>query len=490
MNNVDVSDKERYSKLGFRAGLEIHQQLDTSKLFCRCSSILTNGEPDFSVKRKLHKVAGESGKVDSAVEYEHSLNKSFLYQYSKEGNCLVELDEEPPKSMNQEALDIGLQIALLLNCEIYQNAQIMRKTVIDGSNTSGFQRTVLIAHSGYIETSFGKVPIASVCLEEDSARPSESEEKDDNTKILKLDRLGIPLIEIASGVVEVVPEQIKEAALKIGEILRACKVKRGIGTIRQDVNVSVRGHERVEIKGFQDPSMMVKTINIEIARQLKNVEEGKIKGEVRGALPNGESKFNRPMPGSARMYPETDLPLLKISRERINSLKKNLPKLKNEIKKSLEKKGLSGELLNLVLDGNVEEFEELLKVHNNSELVAKSITLWRTEFASKMKKSYEEVKEILNELVIIKVLEAVEQNKINEGDVKSVLGKILSGEGIEHALKIEKVDYDVLDSEIKKIVYEKPGLREGAYMGLIISKLGKDVDKRRAMETLKKLIST
>ncbi|MDO8563528.1 MAG: hypothetical protein Q7R87_00805, partial [Nanoarchaeota archaeon] len=475
-------DRQEYSKLGFRAGLEIHQQLDTRKLFCKCASVLRNDECDLVVKRKLHKVAGESGKVDSAVEYEHGLNKTFAYQYYKESNCLIELDESPPEMINMDALDIALQIALLLNCEIYQNTQIMRKTVIDGSNTSGFQRTVLFAHSGFVETSLGKVPIASVAIEEDSARPGEEDEKDENTRTWKLDRLGIPLIEIATDVIEAVPEQIKEAALKIGEILRACRVKRGIGTIRQDVNVSVRGHERVEIKGFQDPSMMVKTIDIEIARQLKDVEEGKIRGEVRGMLPSGESKFNRPMPGSARMYPETDLPLLKISRERINSLKKNLPKLKQDIKKELEKKGLQGELLNLVLDGNVEEFEELMKVHKNPELVAKSITLWRAEFSSKMKKSFEEIKEILNEVIIGKVLEAVENKLIGEGDVKGILGKVVNGENLESALKVEKIDDNVLEIEIKKIVDEKPGLREGAYMGLIIGKLGKDIDKRRVME--------
>ncbi len=483
-------DRQEYAKLGFRAGLEIHQQLDTRKLFCKCASVLRNDECDLVVKRKLHKVAGESGKVDSAVEYEHGLNRTFAYQYYSDNNCLVELDESPPEIINMEALDIGLQIALLLNCEIYQNTQIMRKTVIDGSNTSGFQRTVLFAHSGFVETSFGRVPIAGIALEEDSARPGEGDEndKDENVKTWKLDRLGIPLIEISTGVVEVVPEQIKEAALKIGEVLRACRVKRGIGTIRQDVNVSVRGHERVEIKGFQDPSMMVKTIDVEIARQINDVEEGKINGEVRGALPNGESKFNRPMPGSARMYPETDLPLLKISREKINSLKKNLPKLKQDVKKELEKKGLNGELLNLILDGNVEEFGELLKIHKNPELVAKIITLWRAELSSKMKKSFDEIKEILNEVIIGKVLEAVEQGNISEGDVKVILNKIASGESLESSLKVEKIDENVLEIEIKKIVNEKPGLREGAYMGAIIGKLGKDIDKRRVMEILQKII--
>src|SRR3989344_4954165 len=218
-----------YQKLKLKAGLEIHQQLDTEKLFCSCPSLLRKDSPNFTTKRKLHKVAGETGEVDTAVEYEASLDRTFEYQGYNDTTCLVELDESPPQQINHEALKIAIQISLLLNCQIYPISQVMRKTVIDGSNTSGFQRTVLIAHSGFVETSFGKVKVDSIALEEDSARIIS---KDDKQAIYRLDRLGIPLVEIATAPDMLNPGQIKECALKIGEILRACKVKRGIGTIR------------------------------------------------------------------------------------------------------------------------------------------------------------------------------------------------------------------------------------------------------------------
>lgn len=475
-----------YQKLGFKAGLEIHQQLDTGKLFCKCPGFLRNDSPDLIVKRKLHKVAGETGEVDVAAEYEASLDKEFIYQYYKNTNCLVELDEEPPHLINEKALDEALKIALLLNCEIYQTTQIMRKMVIDGSNTSGFQRTLLLAHSGFVETSFGKVPIDTICLEEDAARIIERKEKQ---VIYRLDRAGIPLIEIATSPVINKPEQIKETALKIGEILRACKVKRGIGSIRQDINISIKAHERVEIKGFQEPSMMSITAEKEILRQMQEIEKEKTAGEVRNALPNGETEFLRPMPGKARMYPETDLPLLKISREKINSLKKNLPKLKHEIRNELKKKGLNEELINLVLDSNaVDELETLSKLWKEVNLIAKMLCLWPSEFASKMKKSYEEIREILNERTLEKVLEALSNGNISEGDVKPILFKITEGSGVEDALKIDKKDDNLLEEEIRKIVNEKPGLRANAYMGLVIQKLGKDIDKRKAMEILNKLV--
>ena len=376
-----------YAKIGLKAGLEIHQQLDTdSKLFCSCPAYLRSDEPDLIIRRKLHKVPGESGEVDIAVEYEASLNKEFIYQGYSDTTCLVEYDESPPNFIEEKALDEAIKIALLLNCEIYPYSQIMRKTVIDGSNTSGFQRTVLIAHDGFLEMGFGKVGIAAIALEEDAARLIS--DKKGKEVIYKLDRLGIPLIEIGTKPDLKTAEQIKETALKIGEILRACKVKRGIGTIRQDLNISIKGHDRVEIKGFQEPRIMIKTVELEVERQLDELKNKKKEGDVRNTLADGRTEYLRPIPGQARMYPETDLPILKTSRERINKIKKELPKLKHEIKDELKKKGLNDELINLILENkeNLEEFEILMNVYDkDANLVAKMVTLWRQELAIKSK---------------------------------------------------------------------------------------------------------
>jgi len=476
-----------YAKLGFKAGIEIHQQLDTPKLFSGAPSYLRSDEPHYVIRRKLHAVAGETGEVDVAVAHEAAKDKEFYYEGYHDTISLVELDEEPPKNVNDEALDVALQVALLLNCELYPITQVMRKTVIDGSNTSGFQRTVLIAHNGYVETSFGRVPIESVALEEDSARIVTREK---GKTVYRLDRLGIPLVEIGTAPVMTRPEQVKEAALKIGEILRACKVKRGIGTIRQDVNVSIKGHERVEIKGFQDPAMMTITIDKEIERQLKDIQSGTVEGGVRNALPNGESEFLRPLPGRARMYPETDLTLLRIGLERVNKLKKHLPKLKSDIRDELKKKGLTDEMINLVLDtpNALDEFLALVKHTSDAVLVAKMVTLWRKEFETKYKKSADEVHHILSERILETVLENIKLKKIETSDVKTVMASLMEGKKIDSALKVEKVTHDDLEHEIRAIVKEKPGLRPNAYMGLVMAKLKGKVDAKKAMEILEKIV--
>ncbi len=480
-----------YEKLKFKCGLEIHQQLDAKnkKLFCNCPAVLRNDEPDYFLIRKLHAVAGESGKIDNAAEYQASLKKTFVYQGYKNSTCLIELDEEPPHMINLDALRIALQISLLLNCEIIPITQIMRKTVIDGSNTSGFQRTVLIARDGFVECNLGKVRIATICLEEDSARKIKS----DGEKVYwNLDRLGIPLIEIATHPDIKSPEQAKETALKIGEILRACKVKRGIGTIRQDVNVSIMGGNRVELKGMQDMKTFVKTIENEVLRQKELIDKGiPVLAEVRNALNDEKfsTEFLRPMPGADRMYPETDLPLLNISRELLIEIKKDIPKLKKDIAGELKEKGLNEGMIKLVLsEDKVEEFKELFDAYSNRNFIVKMIILFPKEIASKENKSLKEVEEKIS-IYYLDILKELQKGKINEGDVKEILIRLVRGSIFEEAIKIEKADQSEIEEEILKLIKEKPGLNPNAYMGLIMAKFKGKINGKEAMEILDKLLN-
>ena len=470
-----------YKKLKFKSGLEIHQQLDTSKLFCNCPSLLRKDEPDFIVKRKLHAVAGESGSIDVAALHQKSLDKDFEYQ-GYDSTCLVELDEEPPHEINKEALEIALHISLLLNCSIMPITQIMRKTVIDGSNTSGFQRTVLIAKEGYLDTEYGRVGIEAIFLEEDAARIVERSEK---KEIYRLDRLGIPLVEVVTAPDIKNAEQAKQIALQIGEVLRSCKVKRGIGTIRQDVNISIRGENRVELKGMQDMNIFLKAIEGEVERQEKLSDSKKpTKMEVRNAQKDGSTKFMRPLPGSARMYPETDLPLLKISRDFINASKKTLPKLKSDLEKELEKTGLDKHEIKLLFKQNkLEEFKEHLKIINKPKLIAKTILLYPKEIAKHLKLDLIKVeKKILEELG--SVLHKVKKKKISESQIKHALEKVVKGEEV----KFEKADSNEVEEKVRNIINAKPGLAPNAYMGLVMKEFKGQVSGKEAMEIILKYV--
>jgi len=472
-----------WKKLGLKSGLEIHQQLDSHKLYCNCPSLLRKDEPDFIVERKLHAVAGESGEVDKAVQHEATVGKEFIYQ-GYDTTCLLELDECPPYMLNQEALEISIQISLLLNCEVLPVSQIMRKTVIDGSNTSGFQRTVMIGRGGWIETESGKVGINYVYLEEDAARTI-GEKK--GKKVYRLDRLGIPMVEVVTSPDIKTPEQAKEVALHIGEILRACKVKRGIGTIRQDINVSIKGHPRAEIKGFQDPKIFVKVVEKEIERQQKELNKKDLKEEVRGANEDASTRFLRPLPGSARMYPETDLPLLKIEKKLVDNLKKNLPRLRHETREELIREGLNPEMARLVLQKNkLGEYKELLIILKNPGLISKMIILWREEIAKHKNWSLMKAEEKLNTDLLEDILHALKKGKISETDVKVVMKEVANGKKLKEAL--EKEEVEGVEEEVVKLLKEKPGLREGAYMGLLMKKFKGKVSGNELMSLIKKHI--
>ncbi|MEM2963014.1 MAG: Glu-tRNA(Gln) amidotransferase subunit GatE, partial [Candidatus Anstonellales archaeon] len=250
-----------------KCGLEIHQRLDTNKLFCNCPSPPTESEviPSRIIKRRLHPVSSEIGTLDSAALFEASSDKSFTYLAPYQYSCLVELDEEPPHKINPEALLFALELANYFGSTPVDEVQVMRKTVIDGSDTSGFQRTMLLAVGGSVETSRGHVGIQTICLEEESAGIIERKKGE---TLYSLGRLGIPLVEIATAPEIIDGEHAKEVASIIGEILRLSgRVQRGIGTIRQDLNISVEGGARVEIKGAQELNQLPTLIENEIKRQ-------------------------------------------------------------------------------------------------------------------------------------------------------------------------------------------------------------------------------
>ncbi len=255
-----------------KCGIEIHQRLDTNKLFCRCPSILSEGEkPDCQMLRKLRASESEMGELDRAARLEQERQLDFKYDIFKKNCCAMETDEEPPLPIDKEALHLVLGICQQLHMRVVDQIHVMRKIVVDGSNTSGFQRTALVATNGFLETSKGKVGIDSVAIEEESAGILEN--MADGAKNYRLDRLGIPLIEIATSPDILDGEHCKETAEKIGMILRATgKAARGLGTIRQDVNISIPGGARVEIKGVQDLKLIPQIVDIEVGRQSKLLE--------------------------------------------------------------------------------------------------------------------------------------------------------------------------------------------------------------------------
>ncbi len=264
---VEDLDNMDYEEIGLMVGIEIHQQLDTKeKLFCRCPTIQRDvEESNFEFFRYLRAKKSEMGEEDRAAREEVLRSKRFIYKFY-DTTCLVEADEEPPSEINREAIRIAVLIARMLNMKLVDEVHVMRKIVIDGSNTTGFQRTALIAYDGHYEVNGKRIGISTICVEEEACRKIEEGE---DYVVYSLDRLGIPLVEIGTEPDIKHPKDAIEAARKLGMILRSTgMVKRGLGTIRQDVNISIRDGARVEIKGVQSLDILDKIVEYEVLRQL------------------------------------------------------------------------------------------------------------------------------------------------------------------------------------------------------------------------------
>ena len=253
----------RYS--GLLVGLEIHQQLACStKLFCHCSPIKSEILP-YHFERRLRPAQSETGGVDPAAVFEFSKGKSNRYFWSPESSCLVEADEEPPHPLSSEGLNFALLVAKTLGSNVIDEVHVMRKIVIDGSNTGGFQRTAVVGLGGSIDVGGEKIGVQSVTLEEDAARILG---EDSTSRHFALDRLGVPLVEVALDPVRGDPELVGRVALYLGRVLRSTgRVARGLGTIRQDLNVSLSGGKVVEVKGVQKLNLLPRVVEYERARQ-------------------------------------------------------------------------------------------------------------------------------------------------------------------------------------------------------------------------------
>lgn len=589
-----------YEEIGLKVGLEIHQQLDTStKLFCSCKPELFKGEPEFTFLRRLRPTQSELGQIDPAAYFEFQKGVKVLYEADSETSCLVEMDEEPPHPLSIEALEIALTAALMMNAKPVDEIHTMRKTVIDGSNTTGFQRTCVVALNGEIKVGGKRVPIQHVSLEEDAARKTGEE----GTLIrYRIDRLGIPLIEIATAPVINTPEEAGEVALAIGKILRATgKVRRGLGTIRQDLNISIAGGALTEIKGVQELELIPLVVEYEVQRQLnlikisrelgqtgareedlqeefydvtevfretqckvirksldkgqrvlavklpkfsgflgrelmpgirlgtemadrarfwgrvggifhtdelpaygitvqevsmlkKHVDAGEkdavvfvvdtlenakdalravlerarealngVPEETRAANPDGTTRYMRPRPGAARMYPETDIPPIQVTEQLIRRIFASLPEPpEQKLQRLMKDYRLNQKLASQVMDAGVAELFETIV--NESKVSPTTVAVFLTETVKALKREGAPV-ERLSESIIREMFRAVGSGELAKEALQDAASWLLRNEGRSlkeaiDALGLRTLSMDELEEVIDKAIASNKSLIE------------------------------
>ena len=625
-----------YEKLGLKVGLECHQQLDTKeKLFCSCKPELFKGEPKITFLRRLRPTQSELGQIDPAAYFEFKKGVKILYEADPQTSCLVEMDEEPPHDLNREALDITLTAALMMNAKPVDEVHVMRKVVIDGSNTTGFQRTCVVALGGEIQVDGKKIPIEHISLEEDAARKTGEE---GFIIRYRIDRLCIPLIEVATAPVIHSPKEAEKVALTIGRILRATgKVKRGLGTIRQDLNISIRKGALIEVKGVQELELISKVIELEVQRQLALIqisEELKARGvtenqirdkiidvtpifkdtkcrvlrraikkkkhvmaiklpgfsgllgrelipglrlgtemadrarfwgrvggilhtdelpkygvskeemdrlmeileaepqdavvivadakencidalravaerareavkgvpeETRAANPDGTTRYMRPRPGAARMYPETDIPPIPITDEHIRRLRKALPELpEHRIRRLIKEYGINKKLALQLQDSEYGDLFEKIVEETAASPTLVAATL--TETFKSLKREGIKV-EKLRDNQIIKIFKLISTGKTSKEALPEIVKWLSEHESANPMDAVEALGLSMLPkdevqriireiiSRNRELVVEKGERAFGFLMGLIMKKYRGKVNAEEVSKMLREEIS-
>ncbi|HYH00042.1 MAG TPA: Glu-tRNA(Gln) amidotransferase subunit GatE [Terriglobales bacterium] len=255
-----------YQSVGLISGLEVHQQLLTrEKLFCRCPAGLFTETHDGEVLRHMRPTLSELGEYDGTALMEFKTKKEIVYLLNQLNVCTYDMDDTPPFLVNQEAIDIAIELCLAMHMDIIDEVHIARKQYLDGSIPTGFQRTAIIGVNGWLPFKGRKLTVTHVSLEEDSCR----EVIDKGHRIVfRTDRLGTPLTETVTGAELRTPEEVRDAILLCSLTARSTgRVRTGLGAGRQDINVSVRGGCRVEIKGVPRAPYAVKLVHNEGIRQ-------------------------------------------------------------------------------------------------------------------------------------------------------------------------------------------------------------------------------
>jgi Glu-tRNA(Gln) amidotransferase subunit E-like FAD-binding protein len=471
--------KHNYKELGFKAGLEIHQQLPGRKLFSHTPSTIRKDNHDFNITRELRASAGESGDVDQAAAHEEAKEKQFTYQGYHDTDSLVEIDEEPPHSVAKQALETALIVAKLLNMDVVDAVQFMRKIVIDGSNTTGFQRTALVAKNGHIDVGGRRIGIESLCLEEEACQ---IQERTDTHDTYNLSRLGIPLLEIATAPDIKAPDECRAAAEEIGMLLRSTeRVKRGLGTIRQDVNVSIAEGARTEIKGFQDHRNIPDVIANEVRRQKQIVDdEGTVEKTVRRAEDDNSTTYLRPMPGADRMYPETDIQTLTPNPDDVS-----LPRTIRERTQTYhDDYDMSNDLADKAVRYELNSpfsFKPLFQEYTSEHLSANNIVELYTEKREEHlpdDERFEEHAELL--------LTDLSAGNVSYDSVEDILQDIAENGTVDLA-EYELMSDDELRTLIQEIIDEHPEAPRGALMGMIMDRSDGQADGSKAAQILNEL---
>ncbi|KAF5089215.1 Asp-tRNA(Asn)/Glu-tRNA(Gln) amidotransferase subunit GatB [Methanobacterium aggregans] len=406
-----------------KCGLEIHVQLETdSKLFCTCH---TNYQEAPANSNICHVCLNQPG----AKPY-------------------------PP---NKDALDGAVRIALMLGCKIAPEVTYFQRKHYDYPDlSSGYQRTSIPI--GY-EGDLNGVRIRDVHIEEDPGQYKP------DLGIVDFNRSGIPLIEIVTEPDMTSPEAARTFLRELIRVLEYSGSARGEGTMRADVNISLEGGKRAEIKNVNSIKGAYKALKFEMIRQKNLLKRGiEIKQETRAFLESQMITVPMRLKEEAEDYryiPDPDLPPMLAEAERVEAIREAMPEPSHiKTDRFVAEYGIQkdhAKVLTSELD-LADAFEEVAKVVDpNFAALWMRDELKRVVYYNKL--SFKESE--ITPAQIIDLLNLLQDKKVTAKAGKKIMEKLPKNSKMPSTIAEEMgllgvVEEDVVVGAVKQAIAENP----------------------------------
>ncbi len=386
-------------------GLEIHVELGTkSKLFCACANEAT----------------------------EEELPNARTCQV-----CLGHPGSKPV--LNKKAVEFGIMLALATHSKIAPELIFSRKSYFYPDLSKNYQISqyeIPLATDGFIKLASGKkVGIERIHLEEDPAALVHAGGSIESAKYVLVDynRSGTPLVEIVTRPELSSPEEAREFMKRLRSILEYLKIFRPEGTIKADVNVSIRegGYVRAEVKNVTGFREIERAVEYEVMRQKKESAEGKkFSQETRAwnAALGASSLLRKKETESDYGYIiDADLVRTDITSEWVARMKKQVPELADEKALRFAKEYRIDEKDAEVLsqDRSLAGFFEETARLCRPELAARWIRRELTRVLNYQNKSLSDIAFTPKEVAVI--LRLIDEKRINETTAQRLMEKLMEG---------------------------------------------------------------
>lgn len=412
-------------RINSKIGLEIHVPLNTQqKLFCSCpTNYYEVGEPNINTCPVCTGMPGIK-----------------------------------PYPLNYSALEAAIMVAQLLDCKVVlENIFVKRKHYNYPDLPSGYQRTSEpVGKDGKLNG----VGIWEVHLEEDPGR------YDLKTGYVDYNRSGVPLLEIVTAPDMKTPEDVRNFMRELTNLLKYTERIIDVGGVmRADVNISIEGGAKVEIKNINSVAGAFKAIQYELVRQKNMLSRGAvIRQETRGF--NEKTMVTTSMrvketAADYRYIPDPDIPPLQFEDKLIEGiLLPETPQLRK--KRLIEKYGVREDYAQtMVKDKDVADLFEQVMVAGKLKSELASMWICREVLRQLNYRSIELNESRLNTSIMVELLELVQSNNITENVGKKILERVIdSGESPKAVVEKEGLgrisSKDELSTVVAEVLKENP----------------------------------